>query len=59
MKKITEEENKVRSNVYKTYYTDYVIRANGCERACFTTQLWYLKQIRKADAHLEKYVNQL
>jgi hypothetical protein len=33
MKKITEEENKVRSNVYKTYYTDYVIRANGCERA--------------------------
>ncbi len=36
MKKITEEENKVRSNVYKKYYTDYVIRANGCERACFT-----------------------
>jgi hypothetical protein len=22
-------------------------------------QLWYLKQIRKADGHLEKYVNQL
>jgi hypothetical protein len=36
LKKITEEENKVRSNACKTYYTDYVIRANRCERACFT-----------------------